>query len=81
MKLRGERKRCVERLTQEKDCTCGHRGSPRLSANEAEWIFGEALGGELDVYLKCSRCGMETQLALPPEDYRRCGFDPDDALR
>jgi hypothetical protein len=81
VKLRGEQKRCVERLVREKGSTCGHCGSPRLVANEAGWVFGGASGGELDVYLKCTRCGMETPLALPPEDYKRCGFDPNQGLR
>ncbi len=81
MILWGERKKCVERLAREKGSTCRGCGSATLSADEAEWSFGRVLGGELDVYLKCSHCGTETTLTLPPEDHRRCGFDPDEGLQ
>jgi hypothetical protein len=78
--LWGRQKRCVELLAQEKGCACGECGSHALTAPEAEWSFGRVPGGELNVYLKCSNCRSETTLTLPPEEYRRCGFDPDEGL-
>ncbi len=80
MLLSYQQKRCVEQIARERNLTCRECGSSALEAKEAEWSFGRVYGGELDVYLKCSNCGVETTLTLPPEEYRRCGFDPDEGL-
>jgi transcription elongation factor Elf1 len=77
MFLWGARKRCVERVAREKKVTCHHCGSEALIASEAVWMLGAAT---LDIYLKCSDCELETPMPLSPTEYKRCGFDPDEAL-
>jgi hypothetical protein len=76
----GQKKRCVEQLARERNLTCRECGSSTLAAKEAEWSFGEVYGGELDVYLEYSNCRTENLLTLPPEEYRRCGFDSAEGL-
>jgi hypothetical protein len=34
----------------------------------------------LEVALKCRNCGAGNPLWLPPEEYTRCGFDPEEAM-
>ncbi len=77
MFLWGGRKRCVEEITREREVTCRHCGSDGLFAIEAQWAVGASV---LDVYLSCYNCELETQIALSREEYKRCGFDPYEAL-
>ena len=78
MFLWGARKECLERLVQAKELTCNNCGSDHLQAYEAIFPMYEA--DVLDVALKCRRCGAGNPLWLPPEEYRRCGFDPEECL-
>jgi hypothetical protein len=76
--LWGERKECVERLVQAKELTCNNCGFADLEAYEAIFPIYEA--DVLDVTLKCRNCGAGNPLWLPPEEYWRCGFDPEEAM-
>jgi hypothetical protein len=76
--LWGARKECVERLVQAKELTCDNCGSDHLEAYEAILPMYEA--DVLDVTLKCRKCGAGNPLWLPLEEYRRCGFDPEECM-
>jgi hypothetical protein len=76
--LWGARKECVEQRVQAKELTCNTCGSDHLEAYEAIFPMYEA--DVLDVTLKCRKCGTGNPLWLPPEEYMRCGFDPEEGM-
>jgi hypothetical protein len=76
MLLWGERKERVEQLVRAKDLTCHNCGSNDLEAYEA--MFPTMGATQLEVTLRCLNCDAGNPVALSPEEYRRCGFDPEE---
>ena len=78
MLLWGVRKERVEQLVRAKDSTCHNCGSDDLEAYEAMFPGGAT---QLEVTLRCLNCDTGNPVALSPEEYRRCGFDPEEDMQ